>query len=62
MVRTLSGVARNRQYTAYDVLHKSLQQEWTFVQQVTPDIGDAFGLVEEALWDSFLPDLFQGIR
>ena len=29
--------------------------------RVTPDIGDAFSPVEEALRETFLPDLFQGL-
>ena len=40
-------------------MHKSLQKDWIFVKQVTPDIGDAFGPVEEALRDTFMPDLFK---
>ena len=31
------------------------------MQRVTPDIGDAFGLVEQVLRDDFIPALFQGI-
>ena len=29
------------------------------MQRVTPDIGMAFQVVEDALWDIFLPALFQ---
>ena len=57
-VRTLSGVARKHQQSAYYGLKKSLQQEWEFMQRVTPDIGYAFGPVEKALRDSFMPALF----
>ena len=42
-------------------LQKSLQQEWAFVQQVTPGIGDAFGPVEEEIATVFLPALFKGV-
>ena len=35
--------------SAYAGLQKSLQQEWVFVQRVTPGIGDAFIPVEQAL-------------
>ena len=31
------------------------------MQQVTPGIGDAFGPVEQALRETFIPDLFQGL-
>ena len=41
-------------------LQKYLQQDWSFVQRVTPDIGMAFQVVEDSLRDIFLPDLFQG--
>ena len=45
-VRTLEGVACKHPQSAYAGLHKSLQQEWAFVQRVTPGIGDAFGPLE----------------
>ena len=32
------------------------------MQRVTPGIGDAFRPVEKALWETFLPALFQGLR
>ena len=44
--------------TAYAGLTKSLQQEWTYVQRVTPGIEDAFAPVEKALREQFLPALF----
>ena len=31
------------------------------MQRVTPGIGDAFGPVYEALWETFFPALFQGL-
>ena len=31
------------------------------MQRVTPDIRDSFGPLEEALEETFLPDLFQGL-
>ena len=57
----LLGVAHNHPQSAYAGLHKSFQQEWAFVQRVTPGIGNAFGPVEQALQESFIPDLFQGL-
>ena len=59
-VRTLAGVARKHPQSAYKGLQKSLQQEWAFVQRVTPGIGDAFGPVEE-ITTAFLPELFEGV-
>ena len=58
-MRKLSRMAYKHPQTAYAGLQKPLQQEWEFVQRFTPDIGDAFVPVEEALWDSFVLDLFQ---
>ena len=48
-VKTLAEVARKHPQSAYTGIQKSLQQEWAFVQRVTPSIGDAFVSVEEAL-------------
>ena len=39
-VRTLSRVARKHLQSAYAGLQKSLQQEWAFVQRVTPGIRE----------------------
>ena len=55
------GVAQNHPQSAYAVLQKSFQQEWTFMQRVTPGIGDAFGPAEQALWETFIPALLQGL-
>ena len=57
-VAILAGVALKHPQSAYEVLQKSLQQEWDFVQRVTPGVGAAFGLVEEALQEVFVPALF----
>ena len=59
-VDTLVGVACRYLQTAYAGLQKSLQQEWAFVQRVTPDIGMALQVAEDMLRDIFLPALFQG--
>ena len=47
-VETLSGVSRKHPQSAYARLQKSLQQEWAFMQRVTPGIGNAFVPVETA--------------
>ena len=54
-------MARKHSQSAYAGLQKSLQQEWAFVQRVTPGIGDAFGPVEEEISKAFLPELFKGV-
>ena len=61
-VKTLTGVAHNHPQSTYAGLKKSLQQEWAFVQQVNPSIRNAFGPAEEALRETFLPALFQGLE
>ena len=60
-VKTLAGISRKHPQSAYSVLQESLQQEWAFVQQVTPVICDAFVPVEKALRETFMPDLFEGL-
>ena len=57
-VRTLAGVARKHPQSAYAGLQKSFQQEWAFVQQVAPGIGEEFGPVEEEIAKAFLTALF----
>ena len=44
-VEIFSSVAQKNPQSAYAGLQKSLQQEWEFVQRVTPGVGDAFGPV-----------------
>ena len=44
-VRILAGVTLKHPQSAYAGLQKSLQQEWAFVQRVTPGVGAAFGPV-----------------
>ena len=45
LVAIMARVARKHPKTAYAGPQKSLQQEWYFVQCVTPYIGKAFQLV-----------------
>ena len=60
-VEILVGVSRKHPQSAYSGLQKSLQQEWAFMQRVTPGVGDAFIPVETALKDSFVSALFEGL-
>ena len=60
-VHVLAGVAHKHPQSAYSGLQKSLQQEWDFVQRVTPGVGAAFGPVEEAFREVFVPALFRGL-
>ena len=61
LARMLSVLDLKHPQSSYPGMQKLLQKEWEFVQRVTPNIGDAFGPVETALWDAFMPALFQGV-
>ena len=58
-VGTLVGVSRKHPQSAYAGLQKSLQQEWAFLQQVTPGIGNVFVPVGRALRETLFPALFE---
>ena len=60
-VETLVGVYRKHPKSAYAGLQKLLQQEWEFMQRVTPDIRDTFSSVEKALRETVVTALFQGL-
>ena len=60
-VAIMAGFALKHPQSAYAGLQKSLQQEWYFVQRVTPGVGAAFGPAEEALREVFVPALFRGL-
>ena len=57
-VEILAGVSQKHPQSAYAGLQKSLQQEWALMKRVTTGIGDAFGLVEKVLWETFFLALF----
>ena len=59
-VKVLAGVAHRHLQKSYAAIQKPLQKEWDFIQSNTPDIGEAFCSMEEALQNSLLPTLFQG--
>ena len=60
--KTLLGVACKHLQSAYAGLQKSLQQEWSFMQRINPDIGDALDPAEQALQEAFIPALFHGLE
>ena len=57
-VERLAMVAKRFPQTAFAGLTKSLQSEWQYLQRVVPGLSEAFGPIEAALRDSFLPALF----
>ena len=61
-VEIFAGVTQKHPQSDYAGLHKSLQQEWAFVQRVTPGVSNVFGPVKTALKDTFVPALFEGLR
>ena len=61
VVQDVVGVARKHLQFAYTVLQNSLQQEWAFMQRVSPNVGDDFVSVEQTLRDAFVLALFQGL-
>ena len=60
-METLEEVSHKHPQSSYDRQQKSLHQDWAFVQQVTPGIGDAFGPLEKALQETFVQELFEGL-
>ena len=60
-VENLAGVSRKHPQCAYAGMQKSLQQGWSLVQQVTPEIGDAFFPAEKALRETFVTDVLEGL-
>ena len=60
-METLVEVSRKHPQSTHYVLQKSLQQDWAFMQRVTQGIDDAFVPVEKALWETFVPALFEGL-
>ena len=61
-VAFLARVSQKYPQSPYAGLQKSLQQEWEFVQRVTPGVGDSFRPVEKALKETFVPELFEGLQ
>ena len=56
-VKRLAGFARASNQTAYARMKISLQQEWNFVQRVTPGIGTIFASLDASLRYDFFPDM-----
>uniref|UniRef100_A0A1X7T975 Uncharacterized protein n=1 Tax=Amphimedon queenslandica TaxID=400682 RepID=A0A1X7T975_AMPQE len=56
-VRMLTLVAGDHPQEAYIALTKSLQNEWLYLQKVTPNCGHLFQSVEDSLSSVFIPAL-----
>jgi hypothetical protein len=57
-IHNLARVAGRYPQAAYTGITRCLQVEWTYLQRVVPDIGEAFRPIETAIRDVFLPSLF----
>jgi hypothetical protein len=60
IIKQLSMIAETYPQSAYTGMERSVQAEWTFVQQVVRDVGDKFGTVRKVMHRSFLPSLLKG--
>jgi hypothetical protein len=58
-IKQLAKAAQRFPQAAYAGLAKSLQMEWQYLQRVLPHAGTSFLPIEEALAESFLPQLLQ---
>jgi hypothetical protein len=56
-VEVLAKVVKQLPQAAFAGLGKLLQSEWQYLQRVVPGVAECFGLIEEALLDTFLPAL-----
>ena len=56
-VEPLSSLAVDQPQLTYDALTRSMQSEWILSQRVTPNCGNLFGVLEEALTKKFIPSL-----
>ena len=53
----MAGVAYSHLKAVYSVMQNSLQQEWSFLKGITPDMRNVFLQVEEDLWEGFIMEL-----
>ena len=59
-VEKLSKAATKSLQATYIALSKSLQCEWSYLQQVMHNCGDAFVPLQDAIFEVFYPALFKG--
>ena len=57
-MQKLEGAAKRYPQEVHQVLTKSLQSEWTFLQRVVPDLGERCAPIKEAITQHFLPHMF----
>uniref|UniRef100_A0A1X7SXQ2 Reverse transcriptase domain-containing protein n=1 Tax=Amphimedon queenslandica TaxID=400682 RepID=A0A1X7SXQ2_AMPQE len=58
LINVLSDIAVTQPQAAYCAYTKSLQNEWTFLQRVTPDCQFLFIDLESVICNTFIPALF----
>ena len=54
----LSNITADQPQLAFIALTRSLQQEWLYLQRVTPNCSELFADIEYLLVNRFLPSLF----
>eukprot|EP00731_Ephydatia_muelleri_P019543 Em0012g368a len=59
-VEKLSKAATKSPQAAYTALSKSLQCEWSYLQRVMHNCGDAFVPLQDAIFKAFYPAWFEG--
>ena len=59
-VEKLSKAATKSPQAAYTALFKSLQCEWSYLQQVIHNCGGAFVPLQDVILTAFYPALFEG--
>ena len=59
-VEKLSKAATKSPQAAYTALSKSLQCEWSYLQRVMHNCGDAFVPLQDAIFKAFYPALVKG--
>ena len=57
-VEAVAAIAEYVHQAAFAGMQRALQQEWTFVQRVVPNIGPLYTKLENAIFEIFFSKLF----
>ena len=58
-IKKLAGAGRAYPQNAYTALHRSVQQEWQYLQCTTPNIESCVDRQEKAIQEAFLQQLLE---
>ena len=53
----MTGMSRHHMQSDYSKMHNYLKHQYHFIKRINTDVGPAFGKVEYALQDNFIPSL-----